>query len=678
MAGQKKGTPYHNNPYNFIPLMERVYQRYDSMEQLPAHNTWAPEGISGVITCTFTAQTPVCVSDGTETNPDFFRQADGRYVLPGSTVKGLVRTNMQILGLGALRPGEDLDNVRMLYRAMASAKGSVKEPVKEDYQQVLECKNSSPKVCACYIRQEGDRYEIYPTTQPYHSIPRHIVPPENWAEYQRLCQEAEEKKEDGRLQPYEYTKIKQEQHLTVPNPLCALEWVDAYTKTFPVWYQTNGEQIKRLAKREEGAQKEGWQAGVLVATGHLSGQNTLYVFPAFDETEAHFQWPVQDQLAYEMDYKARKTTLGGSQRNMDPDFWALPKAGEVRPFFLLEDLSNGVVVGKTPYLRVAFQHTPGDGVPAAHRAAAEKLTLDYPYSVLGFSAEYTVGEERRHLAYRSRVSFEDFATSATPKRSVLLPGVNPKPTSFPDYLLDGKNYNQDDFRLRGIKQYWLQPPQTPDPREIKEKLGNQLPLMEEKSQFHGRIHFRNLARDELGLLLWCLTLDDGQEPDKCYYQTVGKGKPWGYGRMQVTLDAVEQLCPQQLYSVAGVTGGSYTQPLDAQGLIAGYCAHMERALGRKKPFRELSSIQDFLYMHTQERAHEEVRYLTLKEYANRKQGIPTVREEREAAKASAAAEDRDAEYRRRKAELGSDWKGLMKLIQEFQQRYPGWKQPSDA
>ena len=141
--------PYNNNPYNFIPLLDRVYTRYASMEQLPAHDAWEPNRLSGIITCTFTAETPVCVDNGKKDNAnDFFRRVDGTYVIPGSSVKGIVRTNMMILGQGALRPGEDLDNVRMLYRAMASAKGSVKELVKLDYEAALHYKNGTPKVSA--------------------------------------------------------------------------------------------------------------------------------------------------------------------------------------------------------------------------------------------------------------------------------------------------------------------------------------------------------------------------------------------------------------------------------------------------------------------------------------------------------------------------------------------------
>ena len=270
---------HNNNPYNFIPLSDQVYARYESMEQLPAHGVWDPERLSGVIICRFTAETPVCVSNGKkDEDNDFFRQVDGAYVIPGSSIKGIIRTNMMILGLGALRPGEDLDNVRMLYRAMASAKGSVNERVELNYQRALDYRNGPPKVSACYVRREGKEFEIYRTTRPFLRIPRRIVPAENWAKYQLLCQEAkQQKKAEGKdpvLRPYECTAIKEKHHLTVPNPICAQEWVDACTKEFEVWYRVSGETVTGLQSREKQETRDGWLPGILMATGYMRGQNT--------------------------------------------------------------------------------------------------------------------------------------------------------------------------------------------------------------------------------------------------------------------------------------------------------------------------------------------------------------------------------------------------------------------
>ena len=108
-------------PYNFVPFhtkgasgadgtaqgqrVERVLVRYDSLEALPRHDRIDPKLLTGEIQVTMTAETPVFVSDGNKENPHFFRGPNGEFMLPGSTIRGMVRQNMQILGFGPARGG---------------------------------------------------------------------------------------------------------------------------------------------------------------------------------------------------------------------------------------------------------------------------------------------------------------------------------------------------------------------------------------------------------------------------------------------------------------------------------------------------------------------------------------------------------------------------------------------
>ena len=121
-------------PYNFIPFhtvtnndpatgtqvkVERVIVRYPSLGDLPRHDTADPALKTGEIHVTITAKTPVFVSDG---NQHFFRGPNGKLMIPGSTVRGLVRENMQILGFGLIRPEEDLDDFQIYFREIASSR----------------------------------------------------------------------------------------------------------------------------------------------------------------------------------------------------------------------------------------------------------------------------------------------------------------------------------------------------------------------------------------------------------------------------------------------------------------------------------------------------------------------------------------------------------------------------
>ena len=123
-------------PYNFVPFSEKLLIRYESLTELPRHDRIDPALKSGEIQVELRAGTPVFVSDGQQ-DPHFFRGPDGTYQIPGSTVRGLVRENMQILGYGLVRPGEDLDDVQIYFRAIADAQKSVAGPLKTYYRTAL-------------------------------------------------------------------------------------------------------------------------------------------------------------------------------------------------------------------------------------------------------------------------------------------------------------------------------------------------------------------------------------------------------------------------------------------------------------------------------------------------------------------------------------------------------------
>lgn len=131
--GEQSKSKVHA-PYNFVPFSEKVLLRYAGPEELPRHDQIDPALKSGEIHVTMTADTPVFVSDGRD---NFFRAPNGQYALPGSTIRGMVRENMQILGFGCVHPGEDFEDVQIYFREMAAARGSAGGALKAYYQAAL-------------------------------------------------------------------------------------------------------------------------------------------------------------------------------------------------------------------------------------------------------------------------------------------------------------------------------------------------------------------------------------------------------------------------------------------------------------------------------------------------------------------------------------------------------------
>lgn len=145
------------------------------------------------------------------------------------------------------------------------------------------------------------------------------------------------------------------------------------------------------------------------------------------------------------------------------------------------------------------------------------------------------------------------------------------------------------------------------------------------TQFTGTICYHNLHKDELGLLLWCLRLDDG-----CY-QNIGMGKPYGYGRVKVQIDALREYDLTALYTRLDATAQEQGQTADRVDELI--CAYDQYACDKfryypkkgKATLRRMSHIQDFLYMKSTVRTDlQEVSYMELKEHRNIQAPLPAV------------------------------------------------------
>lgn len=504
-------------PYNFVPFGKRVLERYASLEELPAHNRLAPDLLSGELRVTLTAQTPVFISNGqgrdAETNTptpekvDFYKGGNGCYQIPASTLRGMLRENMQILGLGQVQAGRDVEDHYLYYRVLAAARGGLKGNLAQSYKASLGIK----------VQKTPSGGQVMQATR----VKAAVVT----------------------ATPGGYTLTQVEHHpiaLRIKgsrNPLLAdaglQDWEEKYACYAPVWYSLHGQTVALLSARPVDGARQGW----LLRPGIMRGQNHLYLFcaPEKDAPVRTLDNSHPDILDYLADYEIRQNGLSGTdvRHKMDKEFWQLPKPGETKPMFWLE-ADGHLVLGMSQYLRTSFRRSLKECLPEIHQQ--DRLMLDYPNSILGFADSKT--------SYRSRVRVGDFsAPQGTPKgqeqKAIL---GNPKPTFFGGYAMHSNSdndtaasYNEDDTQLRGYKQYWLKKDAKFPPVEAKrEKVTSTLHPLPKGTRFTGTIRYENLHEDELGLLLWALLLEDG-----CC-QSIGMGKPLGLGRMSVQLDGMTE------------------------------------------------------------------------------------------------------------------------------------------
>ncbi len=101
---------------------------------------------------------------------------------------------------------------------------------------------------------------------------------------------------------------------------------------------------------------------------------------------------------------------------------------------------------------------------------------------------------------------------------------------------------------RGRKAYWHGEPQTTNK---KSRMNATMAAMD-KGNFRFRVGFDRITRKQLGDLLWCVTLGEN-DPEGNYCHKLGHGKPVGYGSVKMTVNEVNlrtiTMSPDQCFSV---------------------------------------------------------------------------------------------------------------------------------
>lgn len=619
-------STYVGAPYNFVSFSRKVYEYQE--EKLTAHNDVSENLITGELNYEIEAKTPVFIDDG---KGHFHRDPYGRFSIPGSSIRGLIRSNVQILGLASIN--DDIDDYALMYRNVANG------AEKDRYNAILGSKqlriNDGNKqygigvltnVRAGYVKNENGKYIIYQTKvdsikkefarMNYYSLSeRKVVKAYNDSKKNHTPFAFDAFLRNGKsIMQHEFTDrgfnkevIKGRVHYKGARnqaycPYC-----------IEVSYELKNEKdITAVGK--PGKYKH---SGYAVSTGKMNEKKVIYIVPQIDENKDTIPIPEKDVNAFRIDLNKREKTLkqfGGRE------FFDLPKPGKMKCIFYIQ-LDGKLYFGFTPRLRLFYDHTIKDGLNAAHKPEI----LDYSKALFGYS--------NNNGSYKSRLSFSDAVVIGDEKEekehSVVL--AEPKASSYLDYVRpqqDGKGmtYNKDGFELRGIKQYWLHTkPLQSDTNPKNENVGSALRPLKQGVRFSGKIRFRNLTKEELGLLLWSVQL----KPES--WMNIGKGKAYGYGNIKLKIVDLKKIDAKEAYSLSeGISLNPFV-PVDADEMIACYKEQMNLFLkekNEKKTIDDMPHIKEFFRMKDSTCIPDEndIRYMSIdkKEYQSRTKPLPYV------------------------------------------------------
>lgn len=629
---------YVGAPYNFIPISEKTYDYDKNQKTQNMHNVLKKELLSGCITYQIQAKTPILIDSGkTEKKEhkktdskeqgigEFYKDANGNFAIPGSSIRGLVRNNAQILSFAEV--GDDIDDYYLMYRNVASGVD------KKRYEDILGAKpvpiGTEGKsisvllhVKAGYIAKKGQEYRIYrtkvnPINSTFGEMNYYI------ASEKAILEDYQKDPEKSKFQylytsnlTMQYTKncefIEKNRWTGKPEYVEKEKWMfhgrqngayhPFYTK---ISYEIHGER-KVEAIGSPGTYS---RTGYLLSSGAMNMKKVIYIIPEIDREQEYISIPEQDIDSYKRDFEGKKTQIKGSE-----NYFGLPQDGEEKPVFYIEH-GGKLYFGFTPRLRLFYDNN----IKAGYRQTATKL--DYCKALFGYS--------RKEESYKSRLSFQDASVkqAQTLKQREVVLG-SPKPTSYLDYIesVDKPQENivtyNNEFRLRGVKQYWLKESVAEESSVKNKNVGSRLKPLSAGTVFYGKVRFHNLTKDELGLLLWSLELNPESE------QNIGKAKAYGYGRIKILVDKLEIFDIEKAYDpdILSIQVSDFLRPVclvqqeKKDEYIRCFKEEMRNWLG--KEVEETKSVRSFLLMKDSRKIPEadKTRYMLIdaKEKENKK------------------------------------------------------------
>jgi CRISPR-associated protein (TIGR03986 family) len=563
-------------PYNFVPLPEVVVTAVDNADDLPDHDLYYTNRHTGYFDVTLTTRSPLYVrcpftqdefdldEQGKDRNgrevdnqtrysarikntPHFFyTQNPNEPVIPGSSLRGMLRNVFEIVSYGKV---QWVTHRRLIYRAVGDP-SSLGNHYRE---QVLgPNKTSNPnmhfdypslRLKGGYLRRIGAQWMIQPATE--------------------ICGES-------------FVHVEYDQANSIIGGRGRQRVHDVYVQPIGRSPSSRGRRGPgnlsldlAVTPKISATPGSNLVPAKLIESGHMGGRHPKHWHCAIYEPDPSKPCvPIPDDI-WEVYQEDRDLTRGFPTRPLAHDGDPL--------FYLLDANDNLVFFGPTMMFRLPYRRSIVHLIPEPLR---QPLTVDYADAVFGFvrrKDDFPSGElppqGNKARAYAGRVFVTDavlvegktdYWLSNRPITPKIL--ATPKPTAFQHYLTQQEPDNRNELdhydsppphetTIRGHKRYWhqgLNPSKGLTLDQIREHIEEerwrltQLATSTQHTQFKPikpgvkfrfRIYFENLSDRELGALCW--TLHPFGEPEKDYCHHLGMGKPLGMGA--VKLDATLHL-----------------------------------------------------------------------------------------------------------------------------------------
>jgi CRISPR-associated protein (TIGR03986 family) len=487
-------------PYNFVPLNQEVF--YPNWAEHVSHDVPFEDGESGVIEIEIESKSPIFIRD--HENKEQFCQHNGQYYIPATSVKGSIRSVLEILSFSKLSDSLINDSTYA---------------VRDLRNRDLYMSQMTPKNTFCgWLKKTDTSYVIEDCDIPGRIKHEEIDAIFNIKFASNFKQQNFRNKPEFKSAVYKY-RLLEGQNLT--------QMFD------------NGRDVQLKKVHTKGNVKQ----GTIVVTGQASGRKDRGKFDAkvyeFIFFASRRELPVSENIFENFKFAYFDSRKTEPKESPDWGFWKKKLSrGEKIPVFFQKDQKGNVKHFGLSYLyKLPYAHSVSEGIPQSHKSE----TLDLAETIFGYVSDTN--------ALKGRVTFSHFHAINTPKplpkRTEIL--GTPRASYYPMYVKQSggnyKTYMNDGFELAGRKRYPIHNSQTPTATVStgNDNIGTTFSPLPPKTVFKGKILYHNLKKEELGAILSALSFHN---TPSCFH-SLGMAKSLGYGksifRIKSTIDTTSYL-----------------------------------------------------------------------------------------------------------------------------------------
>ena len=512
-------------PYNFVPVSDQVF--FPEWAESLSQDVPFSDGVSGTIRLHITAKSPVFVRNGhtkkdkTSSTPDyksFSKTSDGRYFIPGTSIKGAVRNVLEIISFGKMRldtnrkfAQREWDNA-VLYDLKSKQNNFYCGWLKWDVSRGYYIENCG-KPCRI-AHTKLDKYFETQGAEP--NLFRNKFSIDSGFNLNREV-EYREHEYDPKTALFKYA-------------------ITSGIKLENLRFKKDADYSKPRKMNRVEVSDDGFEGDIV-----FTGQPNQWSFPrpeiltsdagkfydfVFKKKQDRDRDRDRDIKLSDEDFKKYESIYS---RSDDWGLWVNKITSSGMPvFFRLDEQGKIFDWGLAFLYKLPYKKTPYETLPSKHRCN------DYDL------ADCMFGTNEKKKAIKGRVSFgHAFCMERNPMivENVRLVLSSPKASYYPAYIKQtGRNGIVDAYKTYndGVISGWKRYPIRESVWSINtgsDRLDTVLYPLEKNTKFVSTVKFHNLKLCELGALLSALSFHGNED---CFHQ-LGQGMPFGYGKVKMSL-----------------------------------------------------------------------------------------------------------------------------------------------